>query len=69
MSIVKEFYANVSETLNDRAMVNRVLVPFGASVINTYYDKKDVTQGEYETHLKNVHFEIVIKALIEEGAK
>lgn len=48
MSIVREFYVNVLDAVDDKAMVRDLIVYFGTFDINLFYDIKDVGHGEYE---------------------
>lgn len=44
VSTVREFYENVPEVVNDKAMVSGVFVYFSVSTINAYYGIRNVGQ-------------------------
>lgn len=61
LSIVKEFYANVSEARVDRVMVRIEQIAFGKSTINSYYGLRDIEQREHKAFLGKVNFDEVIQ--------
>lgn len=42
MSIIRELYANFPNIVDYKEMVRGVLLPFGASVINSFYRMRDI---------------------------
>lgn len=63
MYIIREFYANELEAINDRAMIIGVCVPFSTSTINSYYGMREVNIWEYKAYLENIDYEGVLGTL------
>lgn len=68
MSIIREFYANVLDIVDDKAIVRGVFVLFDAYDINAFYGIKDIGQEEHVAYLKNVDYVDIIHDLTIEGA-
>lgn len=58
--IVRDFYAHLHKVMDDKAMVSRVLVPFGSYAITSHYEMKGVRHGENKSYLEGVHYEEVM---------
>ncbi|KAJ0077887.1 hypothetical protein Patl1_36747 [Pistacia atlantica] len=54
--IVKEFYANLPDSYNEKTRVRGKEVKFDVETINQYYELPQVKEGEYE-YLKNVDYD------------
>lgn len=67
--IVWEFHANVSDAINNKAMVRSMPIPSSASDINTLYGLKNIHQVKYKSNLDNVDYDEVIETLNVEGAE
>lgn len=67
--IVWEFHANVSNAINNKAMVRGMPIPSSASDINTLYGLKNIHQVKYKSNLDNVDYDEVIETLNVEGAE
>lgn len=57
MSIVREFYANALDAMDDKVMTSDVHIAFGKLGIHLYQRLRDIEHGKYEADLENVDYD------------
>ena len=67
-SVVREFYANATESVNFIVKVRRVNVSYSAAAINVFYELSDIENDDYSRSEDNLDPDEILKVVGSPGA-